>query len=112
MSKVFKEILLEQLSRNVLRARLLQYLGTKSEIGHTKDRMHLPEPSHRIPQEFAVGHHSIILAIYTHMRVRGIYRAIVALICSDPGVTVNRDLALIPWSRASRAIEAARDMSS
>src|SRR5438046_10445908 len=39
-------------------------------------------------------------------------RSMVARICSEPGVTVNIDFAFKPWLRASRAMEAARDMSS
>ena len=39
-------------------------------------------------------------------------RSIVARICSEPGVTVKSDLALMPWSIASCAIDAARDISS
>ncbi len=38
--------------------------------------------------------------------------AMVARICSEPGVTVKVDWAFRPWSSASRAMEAARDMSS
>jgi hypothetical protein len=56
---------------------------------------------------------SLLREIHQEGEVRKLtYLSIVARICSEPGVTVNRDFALMPWSRASRAIEAARDISS
>ena len=39
-------------------------------------------------------------------------RSIVARICSDPGVTKSFDFAVSPWEAASRAMLAARVMSS
>ena len=39
-------------------------------------------------------------------------RCVVALICSEPGVTKNCEVVLTPWLRASLAMEAAREKSS
>ena len=39
-------------------------------------------------------------------------RSMVALTCSEPGVTIRGDLAVSPWAAAWRAMLAARVMSS